>query len=98
MTDAPDCTDLSGITISGDTSGASGVYAFTSNYEPANAAPPIVYLWDNGDVTSTTVRSLGVGATTLTITATNCTAALVTDDHTIVISAYLYLPLVMRNG
>jgi hypothetical protein len=91
------CVDLDTITITGSTSGTPGVYTFATSYAPTDATPPIAYLWDNGDTTSTTVRSLTGGTVTLKITATNCTAALVTDDHAIAITAYFYLPIVMRN-
>ncbi len=94
------CTDLTGITIAGAIAGVPGMYTFTTSYEPADATPPIVYLWDNGDTTADSERTLGVGTHTLVVTATNCTSALVTDTHTIVITAppiyTIYLPLVYR--
>jgi hypothetical protein len=53
----------------------------------------------NGDTSSFSVRDLDAGTHNLMVTATNCTAALVTDTLTIVISGYdVYLPLVMRNS
>jgi hypothetical protein len=79
------CVDLSAITVQGDTTGYPGVYTFTTSYEPVTASLPITYTWDNGDTTNITSRALDVGTHTLTVTATNCTSALVTDTHTIVI-------------
>ncbi len=94
------CVDLTGITIAGPTSGVPGVYTFTTSYEPADATPPIAYLWDNGDTTAGSVRTLGLGVHTLVVTATNCLSALQMDIHTIVITAppayMIYLPLVHR--
>jgi hypothetical protein len=95
--DAQICIDLATITITGHLTGTPGLYTFATTYAPADATPPIAYLWDNGDTTSTTVRSLKGGTVTLMITATNCTAALVTDDHSIAITAYSYLPIVLRD-
>ena len=95
----PNCpTSLADVSVSGPTSGYTGsLYAFTTVVTPTSATPPIAYLWDNGDTTSTTIRSLRGGTVTLMITATNCTAALVTDDHTIAITAYIYLPIILRR-
>jgi len=83
------CVDLTRITIAGDTAGYPGVYTFTTSHQPWNATPPIAYAWDDGGTAATSVRTLGVGTHTLTVTATNCTTALVTDTHTIVISPTL---------
>ena len=83
------CVDLTSITIAGATTGYPGVYTFTTSYLPQNATPPIAYVWDNGDNTATSIRTLGVGTHTLMVTATNCTTALVTDTHPIVISPTL---------
>ena len=94
------CVNLTGITIAGDTSGASGNYTFTTSYQPTYASTPISYLWDDGGASATSIRSLGVGAHTLMVTATNCTFAMVTGTHEIVISGGehdIYLPLVMRS-
>jgi hypothetical protein len=91
------CVDLTEITIHGDESGTPGVYTFTASYEPSDATPPIAYLWNNGDDAAISVQSLDVGTHTVTVTATNCTTALVTDTHTIVIQNCIYLPLVLRN-
>jgi hypothetical protein len=77
------------------------VYTFITSYEPSEATLPIVYQWDNGDTTAGSVRTLGVGTYTLVVTATNCTSALVTDTHTIAITApasyTIYLPVVYRT-
>ena len=93
----PPCTDLTAITIAGATTGQPGTYTFTTTYEPTDATPPITYLWDNGDTTPDSSRVLDVGTHTLVVTATNCTAALVTDSLTVEIRYHLYLPLVMRD-
>jgi uncharacterized repeat protein (TIGR01451 family) len=96
----PPCVDLTAITIGGPTSGLTGTYTFTTSYEPVSATKPINYLWANGDTFSTTVRSLDVGTHTLTITASNCNNALVTDTHTIVIEEsppLCFLPIVVKN-
>ena len=79
------CVGLTEITITGATSGTPGIYTFTTSYEPINAAPPVTYLWDNGDTTATSVRSLDVGTHNLQVTATNCITAIVLDTHTITI-------------
>ncbi|HOU14003.1 MAG TPA: PKD domain-containing protein [Anaerolineae bacterium] len=81
------CVDLTGITIQGETTGYPGVYTFTTAYQPSNASLPISYQWDNGAAQAASVRTLGIGVHTLTVTATNCAAAVVTDLHTIVIAA-----------
>jgi hypothetical protein len=81
------CVDLTDVTIYGPTSGYPGVYTFTTDYEPFDASTPISYTWDDGGTAATSVRSLGVGTHTLMVTATNCTTALVTDVHQIVITA-----------
>jgi hypothetical protein len=91
------CVDLTEITICGDESGAPGIYTFTTSYEPSDATPPIAYLWNNGDDTAISVQSLDVDTHTVVVTATNCSTALVTDTHAIVIQNRIYLPLVMRN-
>jgi hypothetical protein len=77
------CLDLTSITIAGPLSGVPGVYTFTTTYEPISATLPIVYLWDNGDTTADSVRTLGEGSYTLEVTATNCSAAQVTGSHDI---------------
>jgi hypothetical protein len=59
------CIDLTGITIAGPVSGLPGVYTFTTSYEPITATLPIVYLWDNGDTTADSVRTLGEDSYTL---------------------------------
>jgi PKD repeat protein len=94
------CTALTGVSISGATSGFPGTYTFTTSLEPGDATPLVTYLWDNGDTTATSVRVLDMGTHTLAVTATNCTDAVVTDSHTIVVGkrpAYIYLPLILRN-
>jgi hypothetical protein len=97
------CVDLSGITISGETAGLTGTYAFTATYDPPDASLPISYTWDSGEASHISVRALEVGTHTLVVTATNCEMApeeAVTDTHTIVIGEsgfYIYLPLVVKD-
>jgi carboxypeptidase T len=95
------CVDLTGITVEGQESGTPGIYRFVTEYTPSNASPPIVYAWDDGDGTSISGRSLDSGLYTLTVTATNCTSALVTDTHAIEILAEpkpaIYLPLIHKG-
>jgi PKD repeat protein len=94
------CVDLTDITIVGPQLGESGEYTFTTTYTPDGATLPIAYLWDDGSTLSTSTRALGVGVHTLTITATNCTAAQVIDTHVIHISEslqYIYLPVILRE-
>jgi hypothetical protein len=81
------CVGLTEVTIHGETSGYSGMYTFTTIYEPWDASEPISYTWDDDKAGDTSVRCLGVGTHTLMVTATNCTSALVTDVHEIVITA-----------
>ncbi len=89
--------DLTSITIGGDTTGAPGTYTFTTSYLPSGASYPITYTWDDGGTGTLSIRSLGVGTHTLAVTATNCTAARVTNTHPVVIRGYIYLPLVLRS-
>jgi uncharacterized repeat protein (TIGR01451 family) len=93
------CVDLTDIAIKGDRMGYSSTYTFTTTYSPSNATLPISYTWDNGDITSTTVRTLDVGTHTLAVTATNCSDVLVTDTYTTTImsSHNIYLPLVLKK-
>ncbi|MBU0510203.1 MAG: PKD domain-containing protein, partial [Chloroflexi bacterium] len=92
------CVDLTNITINGAAGGEPGMYTFTASYEPAGASLPVTYLWDNDDTTAASTRTLGTGTHNLAVTATNCTAASVGDEHTIVITNVfnIFLPLVTR--
>lgn len=95
------CIDLESIVIQGATSGNPGIYTFTTSYLPPDATLPIAYLWDDGGTSASSTRTLGAGEHTLTITATNCASALVTDTHTIVISVpttSIYLPMMLRSS
>ena len=94
------CTDVAGVTIDGATLGEPGVYTFTASFQPPDATPPIAFEWDNGDTTAATVRALDAGVHTLVVTATNCTAALVTGTHTITIevpTTFVFLPIVVKQ-
>jgi len=93
------CIDLTSITIVGPSVGTPGTYTFTTSYEPPTATTPITYEWDNGDATDFSIRTLGLGTHVLVVTATNCTAAQVTDTHTIVMDEEIsiYLPIVFKS-
>jgi hypothetical protein len=80
------CLPLDSITIQGPTTGAPGVYTFTTAFLPLDATLPITYSWDNGDATASSIRTLDVGSYTLVVTATNCALSPVTDEHSIEIS------------
>ncbi len=92
------CVHLEGITIAGAVSGVTGIYTFTTTYTPISATLPVAYLWDNGDTTATSIRNLGEGAYTLTVTATNCIATAVADEHVVVTipPKRVYLPVVLK--
>lgn len=78
--------------------GHPGVYTWTTAYTPSNATLPITYLWDNGNTAANTTRTLGIGAYTLTVTATNCVHTVMGDTHQVVIHGWeVYLPVVLRQ-
>ena len=95
-----ECVDLTSITIAGAAGGEPGVYIFTTSYTPAGASPPVTYLWDNGDTTAASTRTLVDGTQNLAVTATNCTGASAVDDHTIVINTpnvfKIFIPFLTR--
>lgn len=62
---------VTGVTINGPASGPPGEYTFTAEVTPENASGPISYLWDNGDITSSSTRNLGPGSYTIAVTVTN---------------------------
>jgi fibronectin-binding autotransporter adhesin len=83
---------LAGVTISGPTSGYTGTtHTFNSTITPPNATGPIVYTWsptpDSGQGSASANYSWATpGTYTITLTAENC-GGIVTDTHTIIISA-----------
>ncbi|HEY88778.1 MAG TPA: hypothetical protein G4N98_03470 [Thermoflexia bacterium] len=80
------CIAVTGVTITGETSGEPGEYTFSTSVVPADATTPS-YLWDNGDTTAATTRTLSNGTHTLTVAVSNsCGSA--TDEHEIKIGAY----------
>ncbi len=79
-------TPLTSVIIAGASTGAPGVYTFTTSYLPANATLPITYTWDDGGTAATSVRTLGQGAHILVVTVTNPAGTAVTSTHTIVIA------------
>ncbi len=102
------CTALTGVTISGPTSGYTNTqYAFTAAPTPANATTPITYTWspapDSGQGTATARYTWQTVETkAITVTAQNCGGSAV-DTHTVtiaprpVLSRFIYLSLVLRN-
>ncbi len=53
-------------------SGPPGEYAFVGRVAPWFASPPIMFLWDNGDTTAASTRTLAApGVHTITLAATN---------------------------
>ena len=96
------CVPLAGLSITGAANGTPGDYTFTAAYTPVDATPPFTYLWDNGDTTATSQRTLGVGIHVLTLTMTNCTGAQVTATHTILITEtgawnITWLPIILNQ-
>lgn len=80
-------TLLAAVTINGPTGGPPGSYFFTAVISPANATPPITYLWDNGDAAVFSSRTLVSGTYRLVVTATNIAAsAVVTDDLVVTVT------------
>ncbi|HOT90730.1 MAG TPA: putative glycoside hydrolase [Anaerolineae bacterium] len=102
------CTALTGVSISGPTSGYTDTqYTFTAGVAPANASTPISYTWTpapaSGQGTMTARYTWPtVGAKVITVTVQNCGGSAV-DTHTITLTAhptpshFLYLPLILRN-
>lgn len=85
---------LTGVTISGPTSGITGTtYTFTAAPTPANATTPIAYTWSpapqSGQNTdSATYRWATTGSQTISVATSNCSGAhTASDDHTITIQA-----------
>ena len=102
------CTDLQSLTVTGPTAGQPGSsYTFqVDNISPLNVTFPINYTWSptpvNQSGNSATYSWSTEGVKTITATGSNCAGSgLVSDDHTIVISAVgagvkIYLPLTMK--
>jgi CSLREA domain-containing protein len=100
---------LTGVTISGPTSGITGTtYTFSAAPEPSNATAPVTYNWtpepDSGQGTTSASYSWDVaGEKTIAINAQNCGGAR-SDTYQIEIGAgtgpgdeyFIYLPLVVR--
>ena len=100
------CTPLTGVTISGPTSGElSTEYTFTASPQPATASTP-AYTWSTDGL----VRGQGTesatyawnteGAKSVTVQASNCSGAGAGNaDHTIILGTVyqVYLPLALKN-
>ena len=95
------CVELAEATVTGPVDllvGESGVYSVT--LDPPAMTPPIDLVWSNGMTGTSAVYSWTGPATTVVVTATNCTDSIVTGTLgvTVVSPKYLiYLPLVVRN-
>ncbi len=83
---------LIGVTISGQNTGYTNVtYQFTALPNPNDATTPIGYVWSSDGLVSgqgtnqAGYRWTGVGAHTISLTATNCGGSF-SDDHTITLT------------
>ncbi|MEJ5308227.1 MAG: hypothetical protein WHX52_00525 [Anaerolineae bacterium] len=83
---------LIGVTISGQNTGYTNVtYQFTALPDPNDATTPIGYVWSSDGLVSgqgtnqAGYRWTGVGAHTISLTATNCGGSF-SDDHTITLT------------
>ena len=104
---ATPCISVTGVTITGPTSGQiDTVYAFTGTLTPTNATSP-TYNWspapDSGQGTASATYQWNItGTQTISLTVTNCGGS-ASDAHAIQIQTegdtdtYIYLPLVVRN-
>jgi hypothetical protein len=104
------CTvPLSGVTISGPTSGSpSTAYTFNASVSPANASSPITYTWSpapgSGQGSSSAQYTWSTtGVQTISVTATNCSSGgTASDTHTININDSpggnykVYISLILR--
>ncbi len=94
-TAAPSCpAPLTGVTISGDTTGYTDtLYTFHAAIAPSNATTPIAYTWspapESGQGTaSASYQWDTTGSKTVNLSASNCTAAhTATDTHVVTIQA-----------
>jgi parallel beta-helix repeat protein len=103
------CTPLTGVTITGPTSGYTGAYyEFTAVITPTGATPPVVYTWSpepaSGQGSDTATFSwTDEGEKIISITASNCASGgTASDEHVIAIIGgvewqYIYLPVVWKN-
>ncbi len=101
------CAALTGVAISGPTTGFVGTpYTFTAATTPANASSPITYTWSpapqSGQGTPVAVYTWdATGSQVIHLTAGNC-GGNVTAAHTIALTPqppplrFIYLPLIIR--
>jgi hypothetical protein len=106
-TTAPACTKLTGLTITGATSGQTGSsYTFQGKVSPDNTSGPVSFTWtplpDSQSGDSATYRWSTAGEKTISATASNCSGTgSVNDSHKITISSAdvgktIYLPFISR--
>ncbi|HEY88414.1 MAG TPA: hypothetical protein G4N98_01590 [Thermoflexia bacterium] len=102
------CEPLTGVGISGSTSGYTNTpYSFTASVSPAAASTPITYTWlpapSSGTAASASYTWPTIGPRTITVTAKNCGGTTFVGTHTITITIKigeqyaLYLPIILRN-
>ena len=100
------CEPVNAVTIAGPTTGDVGVaVCFTATVTPANATPPIDYLWDplpDGQGTPFVCYTwFNAGTYVITVTASNCSGAgMAQDTHTVTIGGGACVPVtgVTING
>jgi immune inhibitor A len=96
-----ECVSLTGVSISGPLAlqvGQEGTYLATP--APPTATNP-AYLWSDGSTGDSAVYSwTQAGTYTVTVTATNCVHAVVSDSLAVVVTGEyrIYLPLIVRGG
>jgi hypothetical protein len=98
------CEQITGVTISGPTTGVGGTtYTFGVTITPPTATLPIAYTWspapDSGQGTANASYTWTTpGTRSIQVTVSNCGGAgTATDTHTITIESHIYLPLVLRD-
>jgi len=107
-TNAPACTQLTGLTITGATAGITGSsYTFLGKVSPDTASEPINTTWtpppDSQSGKSATYNWSTTGEKNLSVTVSNCGATSSVDyDHPVTISVAgtggkIYLPLAMKQ-
>lgn len=102
--EAPPCQALTGVTIDGRLAGyVNTAYTFHTTIAPVNATQPVAYTWspspNSGQGTATAIYTWSEpGSQTFQITAENCSGTVVTDEHTIEISALTSVSITVEPG